>query len=116
MYEKVRELYLTRGFGGRVGFGTTPAIAVIDMARSWLDETAPIGAQNVGGVITNIVKILEVGRQHQVPIFFTTMAFDPAGVEAQGPIGQKLPHLAQHLVNRCHRKHKIVFRWNDLQL
>jgi len=94
VYEQVREFYLTHGFGGRVGFGSTPAIAVIDMARSWLDESSPLGSRNVGDVMGNVLKILEVGRQRQIPIFFTTMAFDPAGVEAKGPIGRKLPLLS----------------------
>src|SRR4051812_22075972 len=29
--------YLRRGWAGRVGFGTRPALVVIDLARFWLD-------------------------------------------------------------------------------
>src|SRR3954451_17816877 len=41
--EDVREFYMSKGFGGRVGFGERPATVVIDMARSWLDESSPLG-------------------------------------------------------------------------
>lgn len=92
MYERVREFYLSKGFGGRVGFGTSPAIIVIDMAKAWLDESSQLGSRNVQGVMTHILRILAVGRECHVPIFFTTMAFDPRGVEATGPIGRKLLH------------------------
>ncbi len=92
MYEEVRELYLSKGFGGRVGFGDTPAVVVIDMARSWLDEASPLGSRNVAGVMQPILTILAAARASAVPIYFTTMAFDPAGAEAAGPVGRKLRH------------------------
>ena len=95
MYEQVRDFYLSKGFGGRVGFGTTPAIIVIDMAKAWLDESSPLGSRNVQGVMQHILRLLEVGRERRVPIFFTTMAFDPRGVEASGPIGRKLLHSSE---------------------
>src|SRR5690242_17015080 len=91
-YEEVREFYLSRGFGGRVGFGTNPAVVVIDMARSWLDESSPLGSRNVAGVISPILDILSASRRAGIPIFFTTMAFDPTGTEAAGPVGRKLLH------------------------
>jgi len=91
-YEEVRQLYLSRGFGGRVGFGTTPAVVVIDMARSWLDESSPLGSGNVAGVMGPILEILAASRGAGVPVFFTTMAFDPNGAEAAGPVGRKLLH------------------------
>jgi maleamate amidohydrolase len=92
MYESVRELYLSKGFGGRVGFGARPAVAVIDMARSWLDESSPLGSRHVAEVMDNILAILSEARRFDIPIFFTTMAFDAAGTEADGPIGRKLRH------------------------
>lgn len=92
MLEEVRQFYLSKGFGGRVGFGQSPAIIVIDMARSWLDESSPLGSKAVAGVLDNILRILEVGRDSGVPVFFTTMVFDPTGAEARGPLGRKLLH------------------------
>lgn len=101
MYDQVRDFYLSRGFGGRVGFGSRPAIIVIDMAKAWLDESSPLGSRNVQGVMEHILRILQVGREQGVPIFFTTMAFDPQGVEASGPIGRKLLHSSDgHALDR----------------
>lgn len=101
MYEPVREFYLSKGFGGRVGFGSTPAIIVIDMAKAWLDESSPLGSRNVHGVMEHILRVLEVGREQRVPIFFTTMVFDARGAEAAGPIGRKLLHTSQaHALDR----------------
>ena len=101
MYEAVREFYLSKGFGGRVGFGSSPAIIVIDMAKAWLDERSPLGSRNVQGVIENILRILEVGRELRLPIVFTTMAFDARGLEAAGPIGRKLLHTSDgHALDR----------------
>ena len=90
MYEVVREFYLSKGFGGRVGFGENPAIVVIDMAKSWLDETSPLGSENLGPVMDKILRILSSARARHVPVFFTTMAFDPDGAEMAGPVGRKL--------------------------
>jgi nicotinamidase-related amidase len=94
-YRKVREFYLSKGFGGRVGYGSRPAVVVIDMARSWLDESSPIGSANVASVMEPIRAILAEARQSEVPIFFTTMAFDQQGIEAFGPVGRKLLHMSE---------------------
>ncbi len=101
MYEEVREFYLSRGFGGRVGFGRRPAIVVIDMAKSWMDESSPLGSRHVGGVMASILRVLEAGRANGVPVFFSTMAYEPGGSESVGPVGRKLPHLsAMHSLDR----------------
>jgi len=94
-YEEVRQFYLSRGFGGRVGYGDRPAVVVIDMAESWLDDSSPIGSDNVIGVMDPILQILEAARSGSVPVFFTTMAFDAGGKELAGPIGAKLLHCSQ---------------------
>ena len=95
MYESVRDFYLTKGFGGRVGFGSSPALLVIDMAKAWLDESSPLGSPNVQGVMTNILRLLNAARECAIPVIFTTMAFDADGIEAKGPIGKKLLHTSQ---------------------
>jgi nicotinamidase-related amidase len=94
-YDQVREFYLSKGFGGRVGYGSRPAVVVIDMALSWLDESSPIGSRNVASVMDPLLKILDAARRADVPIFFTTMAFDRVGAEAYGPVGKKLLHMSE---------------------
>ncbi|MDW6023413.1 isochorismatase family protein [Mesorhizobium sp. BAC0120] len=93
MYEQVRELYERSGFGGRVGFGERPAIVVIDLARSWLDDSSPQGSSRLEPVLFHTIKLLEAARTNGHPVFFTTMAF--AAGEVSGPYGQKMIHLSR---------------------
>jgi nicotinamidase-related amidase len=88
MYEEVRDFYLSRGFGGRVGFGERPALVVIDMAKSWLDTSSLLGSTNVQGVMTAILDVLKDARAARIPIFFTTMAFEAADMAS--PYAKKL--------------------------
>lgn len=91
MYEQaVRELYEARGFGGRVGFGRKPAVVVIDLAESWLDESSPLGSRHLAGVLDNTVRVLATARKSGHPVFFTTMAYEETDVS--GPLGRKLLH------------------------
>lgn len=90
MYEGVREFYISRGFGGRVGFGKRPAVVVIDMAKSWLDETSPLGSNRLQSVVEATVEILGVARQNGHPVFFTTMSY--SDFDVAGALGRKLTH------------------------
>lgn len=90
MYEPVRDFYESKGFGGRKGFGKRPAILVIDLARAWIDESSPLGSRNLEPVVENTTRILAAARAKGVPAFFTIMAFDPAGIETEGPVGRKV--------------------------
>ena len=58
VYEAVRELYERSGFGGRVGFGERPALVVIDLAKSWLDDSSPQGTSRLEPVLHNTIKLL----------------------------------------------------------
>jgi len=93
MYEDVRELYLARGFGGRSGYGRKPAVVVIDLARSWLDEASPLGSAGLAKVLDNTLQILAAARAAGHPVFFTTMAYDDNDVA--GPLGRKLLHASE---------------------
>ena len=84
---ELRERYLRRGWGGRVGFGTRPAVVVIDLARFWLDPRQQIGS-NLDSIVEATCRVLKTARAAQVPIFFTTFAFDQA--EPASPHDKKL--------------------------
>ena len=73
----LRERYLQRGWAGRVGFGTRPAVLVIDLARYWLDPGQQIGSP-LDPVVQATRRVLDAARAVSVPIFFTTYAYDPA--------------------------------------
>jgi Amidases related to nicotinamidase len=84
---QLRERYLRRGWGGRVGFGTRPALIVIDLARFWTEPTAQIGA-DLDCVVAGACRVLTAARAAQVPVFFTTFALDPA--DPPSPQNKKL--------------------------
>jgi maleamate amidohydrolase len=71
----LRERYLSRGWGGRVGFGQRPALIVIDLAKFWTRPEAQIGS-DLESVIDSTCQVLEAARAADIPVFFTTYAFD----------------------------------------
>jgi nicotinamidase-related amidase len=74
---RLREAYLRRNWAGRVGFGTRPAVLVIDLAIYWLDPRRQIGS-NLDAVVHAACQVLRAARAARVPIFFTSYAHDPA--------------------------------------
>lgn len=85
---EVRDFYVHHGFGGRSGFGKRPALVVIDLARSWLDEESQQGSRRIDPVVTATCEILAAAREAGHPVFFTTMR--PDAVDVRGPLGRKL--------------------------
>jgi maleamate amidohydrolase len=84
---ELRRRYLDRGWGGRVGFGSRPALIVIDLARFWTEPERQIGS-NLDPVIEAACGVLAAAREARIPIFFTTFAFDPA--DPPSPQNKKL--------------------------
>src|SRR5262245_38306008 len=74
---ELQQAYQCRGWAGRVGFGSRPAVVVIDLARFWLDSKEQIGSY-LDPVLKATCQILTAARSAQVPIFFTTYAHDPS--------------------------------------
>lgn len=91
--ERLLDQYEHAGFVGRVGFGRRPAVLVIDMGRAWLDPTCPIGS-DLSAVLGNIVRLLDVARSTDIPVFFTTMAYDPEMAEVGRNVMAKVPHVS----------------------
>jgi nicotinamidase-related amidase len=87
----LRQQYDAAGFGGRVGWGTRPALLVIDMAKAWVDPNQQLGS-DLSGVMQSIQSLLRVTRASDVPIYFTTMAY---GIPAEigSVVSRKLAHL-----------------------
>lgn len=85
--EDLRQNYLKRGWGHRVGFGERPALIVIDLARYWVESQNQIGS-DLDSVIEASCSVLDVARNAGLPIFFTTFAYDPA--DPPSPQNRKL--------------------------
>src|SRR5262245_30606068 len=83
----LRRQFIGRGWGGRIGFGQRPAVIVIDLARFWTEPKTQIGT-DVDSVVMSTCRVLGAARAVNVPIFFTTFAFDPA--DPPSPQNKKL--------------------------
>jgi maleamate amidohydrolase len=92
----LREQYRRAGFGGRVGWGERPALLVIDMAGAWTHTDEQLGS-DLSSVLEHIKTLLAVARRKGLPIYFTTMAYDPALREVGEVARRKLPHL-EHMI------------------
>ncbi len=84
---ELRERYIARNWAGRVGFGSRPALVVIDLAKYWLDTDYHIGS-NLDCVVNATCSVLEAARAAGIPIFFTSFAYDPA--DPPSPQNRKL--------------------------
>lgn len=81
--ERDRAVYATAGYGATRGFGTRPAVLVIDVnydfvghepapildsAKIWRNSCGEEGWKGVGAIAT----LLEAAREHSLPIFYST--------------------------------------------
>ncbi len=87
-----KEMYSQRGFGNKVGFGTSPALLVIDFIKGFTDTNCPLGS-NLDKEISATKQLLDSFRSRNLPVHFTTTAYDEAMVSA-GVFVKKVPSLA----------------------
>jgi nicotinamidase-related amidase len=87
------EHYGNRSFGERVGLGDRPALVVVDLVNAFTDPSTELGS-DVSGVLTEAAKLLEAFRQHELPRYFTTVAFEESYGDA-GHFVEKIPALRE---------------------
>lgn len=74
-YDRLRTEFKAKGLGGRVGFGERPAIIVVDLITGFTDMRSPLAGDLDSQVeATNV--LLSSARAHNVPVIFTTVAYD----------------------------------------
>lgn len=73
----LRQRYLARNWGQRVGWGRRPALIVIDLAVNWTRPENTIGC-TLDSVVENSCEVLAAARAASIPVFFTTFGYDPA--------------------------------------
>src|SRR2546429_9835448 len=89
--ERIREQYRQSGMVGRVGFGTTPAIVVVDFITGLTDPRYPLGAGMDAEVLATR-PLLDAGRAAGGLIVFMTVAYQPH-LPGGRPFFQKGPRL-----------------------
>jgi maleamate amidohydrolase len=80
MSEELRLEYQRKGFLHAVGFGEVPALLVVDFSLGFTDPTCPLGA-NFASELAQTCRLLERFRARELPIVFTTVAYDPEDLE-----------------------------------
>jgi nicotinamidase-related amidase len=89
--DQTRELYAKRGLLGRVGFGSRPAILVIDFILGFTDTASPLAA-DFDAEVAATARVVAAARAAGAPIYFTTTAYDAECREA-GVFVEKVPSL-----------------------
>jgi maleamate amidohydrolase len=87
---ELHERLSARGFAGRMGYGSHPAVLVVDLIRGFTDLRSPL-ASDLDAQIANTRRILEAARAAGAPVIFSTVAYDEALDEA-GVWALKVPN------------------------
>jgi len=83
--------YRKKGFASRVGFGSRPAVIVVDYIVGFTDLQSPLAA-NLDRELKATLSLLRAARSKNVPVVFTTVAYDENCREA-GVFIRKVPSL-----------------------
>ena len=81
-------------FDGRLGFGSRPAVLVIDFIRAYTTPDADFYAAPVVDAVAETVDVLALARQKHVPVIYTRVLYSASGVDG-GVFVQKVPALRQ---------------------
>jgi nicotinamidase-related amidase len=84
-------VYARAELGQRIGFGSAPAVLIVDFQRCFVDPSIPGGA-DFSDAIAQTQELLAVARSNNVPAFFTRVAYQPDLADA-GLFVQKCPSL-----------------------
>jgi maleamate amidohydrolase len=80
------------GFGGGAGFGSRPAVLVVDLLKGFTNPESPLGA-NLDVVVESTRRLLDCARGAGVPVIFTTVVYDEANERAAAVFMRKVPAL-----------------------
>ncbi len=87
------DIYQERGFQRRVGYGTRPALVIIDLANAWTRPGYAFTCDDMDVIIPTNQALLKAARAKRIPIVYTTTAYqDPKGPRSDtGLWHQKIP-------------------------
>ena len=68
--------YERKGFSSRSGYGTRPALLVVDFINGFTDPGTGLGG-DYDAELSVTAKLLEEFRARALPVFFTTVAYEP---------------------------------------
>lgn len=74
--DSLKERYLQRGWGSRVGFGRKPALIVIDPAWYWTRPDCQIGT-DADSVVNAACEVLNAARDKGIPVSSPRLPMTP---------------------------------------
>lgn len=80
------------GFHGRAGFGSRPALIVIDVSVGFTSPESPLVC-DLEEVVAAIRQLLEEARRAELPIVFTTVSYTEGDKRTAGAFIDKVPAL-----------------------
>jgi len=80
------------GFHGRVGFGQSPALIVIDVNRGFTDPESPLVC-DLDEVVAAIQRLLGEMRSAELPVVYTTVSYSEGDKETAAAFIDKIPAL-----------------------
>jgi len=87
--EDLDEVYASKGYRRRLGFGKTPAILVIDFIRGFTGGETALSC-DLTSELQQTLRILTAARERRIPVIFTSIAYRPDLADA-GLWAKKLP-------------------------
>ncbi|MFM7489881.1 MAG: isochorismatase family protein [Actinomycetota bacterium] len=99
--------YLQAGFGTRLGWGSRPALLVVDMCRAYVDDQAPLYAAAAADAYRNADRLATAARRQGRPVVFTRVEYAAGGVDG-GHFFRKVPAL------RCFESGNPLAEFTDL--
>ncbi|RBY78923.1 isochorismatase [Geodermatophilus sp. TF02-6] len=80
-------------FSGRVGWGSTPAVVVVDLVRAYTDRDGPFGLPDPDPAVTATRALVDAARAHGHLVVWTVVRYTP-GLGDAGLFVRKVPALA----------------------
>ncbi len=77
------ELFAERGFGMRIGYGSRPALLVVDILKAFTDPDAMLGA-NLDDQVEAIKPLIAIAHERDVPVIFSTVIYEDHDLKDAG--------------------------------
>jgi maleamate amidohydrolase len=89
--ESAAEIYRRQNIGGKLGFGSHPAVLVVDFVNGFADPGV-LGGGNIAPAIAATSELLREARRAGLPVVFTRIVY--AGQQDWSVFCRKMPSLA----------------------
>lgn len=87
------DIYRRQTFGSATGFGTSPALLVVDFVNGFVDPEI-LGGGNIAEAVQSTAPLLGFFRAAGLPVYFTRIVYDENGADA-GIWCEKVPRLRE---------------------